>query len=409
MNYFKLSFLTIICAVILSAGGVVFAYQNPVSNAGPDVYLTSGQTVTLQGSGYDPNGYPISNTWTCSGGTLSNYNILKPVYTAPSNSSNNQTSYICTLTIANSLGGSTSDNTTIYLNYINNPFAIQTNYATYVSNFQATLNGTVSNQNSYTTNEVYFQWGLTTNYGNITSKQTVTSVSSFEQGIESLTPGTLYHYRAVAQGNYGTVYGQDMTFTTSGAGSGNANNSFLSVTKQVINLSSGNLNWSSNANASPYDVLNFKIILQANNQDVHNIVVKDALPSTLVYNGKLSVNANYTGDITSGLNISSIPAGQTVVISYQAQVSSGVAFGATTISNNAVITSTEAGTETASASISVNKSLVYGASDVATGLTNYLFTDSFILPLILLLLGIWFYFSGEIYVWADKLKTVIKK
>jgi hypothetical protein len=127
----------------------------------------------------------------------------------------------------------------------------------------------------------------------------------------------------------------------------------------------------------------------------------------------VNTNFNYGGDITSGVNIGTVYAGQAVVVSYQAQVAAvgSFSYGVTTLNNNATITSTEAGTQTASATIIVNRSLVYGAStsasSVSTGLTNNFFTDSFFLPLLLIITGLWLYFSGEVYVFADWIKKKI--
>lgn len=287
---------------------------------------------------------------------------------------------------------------------------VQTTYATYISNFQATLNGSLSGTNPYATNYVYFQWGVTTSYGNETPQQSIGYSQNFMQNIANLNSGTAYHYRAVAQGTYGTVYGQDMTFTTSGAGSGYYyGNGTLSVNKQVIDITSGNLNWSSSVNANPSDILSFSITLQTNGQDVHNVMVHDILPANLIYRGNLTVgtNSNYGGDITSGVNIGTIYASQPVVIAYQAQVASAenFNFGANTLANNATVTSTEAGSQTSSATVIVNKNQVYGVTTVSTGLTNNFLTDSFFLPLLLIVLGLWFYFSGNIYDFADWVKT----
>jgi len=169
------------------------------------------------------------------------------------------------------------------------PF-VGTTYATYVSNFQATLNGTLTNvyyDNNYSsavpTNYVYFQWGTTPSYGYNTPMQPLGYAQSFFQNIADLVPGTTYHYRAVAQGNYGTVYGQDMTFTTTGT------------------------------------------LLPVNN----NVVYIPTVPT------------------------------------------------------------------------------VYGASDVSTGLTNNFLTDSFLLPLLMIVLGLWLYLSGEIDNFANWIKSKI--
>jgi len=167
------------------------------------------------------------------------------------------------------------------------PFAtVQTTYATYVSSFQATMNGLLSNPYLYSTNFINFEWGTTTSYGNETPQQPLGYAGIFFQNIANLNPGTTYHYRAVAQGNYGTVYGQDMTFTTTGINPG----------------------------------------------------VVGAVPTV----------SNTVGQ-------------------------------------------------------------VLGASSVSTGLTNDILTDSFLIPLLMIIFGLWFYFSGEIYVVADKVKAIIKR
>jgi hypothetical protein len=304
----------------------------------------------------------------------------------------------------------------IYGDYNNSAF-VQTNYATYISNFQATLNGTLFNNNFYTTsstNYTYFQWGTTTSYGNQTPQQILSYTGTFMQNIGNLNSGTTYHFRAVAQGNYGVVYGQDMTFTTTG---GFNSGSILSITKQAININSGNLNWSSLINANPSDTLSFAITLQADGQDVHNVMVRDVLPANLIYKGNLLVNtnSNYGGSITSGVNIGTVYAGQAVIVSYQVQVApaSNFSYGSSTLANNATITSNEAGTQTASATVIVNNSQVYGATtgptSVSTGLTNNFLTDSFLLPLSIIILGLWLLFSGNANKFANWLRVAIDR
>ncbi len=283
------------------------------ANAGPDLYLTSGQTTaSLQGSGYNPNGYSMNYSWTCNGGTLSNYNIAQPVYTI--NNYNNQAIYTCTLTVSDSYGNSNSDSTTIYVNY-----------------------------NNY---------------------------SSYGNGI-------------------------------------------LTVNKQVINLSSKNLIWQASINAKPSDILSFAITLHANSQDVHNLAIRDILPANLIYKRNLVINtnSNYSGDIISGININTINAGQTITMAYQAQVASleNFNYGKTTITNNTTTTSNEGGTQNSSATVIVNKSLVQDAITISTGFTNNFLTDSFFLPLMLIIMMSWLYFSGRVYKFADWLRCRTSK
>ena len=184
--------------------------------------------------------------------------------------------------------------------------------------------------------------------------------------------------------------------------------------KKVINLSSGNLNWSESINASPYDILSFAIIIQAgNNQAINNVFVRDILPQNLIYKGNLTVNSNlnYSGNPASGINVGTIPAGNIVVIAYQAQVagSQNFNYGNTTLTNTATITSNETSSQTDSVTVFVNKSGLQGATDINTGFTNKFFADSFFFPLILIFLTAWLYFSGKVYKFADWLRGQTSK
>jgi len=79
----------------------------PVADAGPDRQVYPGESIPLLGSGYDPDGYAVTYSWTCSGGTLNNYHIVQPLFTAPSVNSN--TYYNCTLTVTDKEGLADSD------------------------------------------------------------------------------------------------------------------------------------------------------------------------------------------------------------------------------------------------------------------------------------------------------------
>ena len=97
------------------------------------------------------------------------------------------------------------------------PPTVVTTAATNVALTSATLNGNENANGSTTT--ASFQYGLTTSYGTTVSAGTVNgnNMTPISAGISGLSPGTLYHFRAVGTNVNGTVYGYDSTFTTSGA------------------------------------------------------------------------------------------------------------------------------------------------------------------------------------------------
>jgi hypothetical protein len=61
----------------------------------------------------------------------------------------------------------------------------------------------------------WFEWGTTTNYGNLTAPISLSGTSpvNFSQALTGLMPGATYHYRAAAATSYSTNYGADTAFT----------------------------------------------------------------------------------------------------------------------------------------------------------------------------------------------------
>ena len=88
--------------------------------------------------------------------------------------------------------------------------------ATLVTSISATLNGS-ANPNGRTTT-TWFEYGLTTSYGNSTTATGIGSGNSVlptGAGLSGLSPGATYHYRTVASnGGGGVSYGNDATFMT---------------------------------------------------------------------------------------------------------------------------------------------------------------------------------------------------
>jgi hypothetical protein len=96
------------------------------------------------------------------------------------------------------------------------PPQVSTSLATGVSTNSATLNGTVNPVGWPTT--AWFQWGATTNYGNLTPATDLGSGIStlpFSAQLAGLTPNVTYHFRIAATNDYGLAYGSDQSFTSS--------------------------------------------------------------------------------------------------------------------------------------------------------------------------------------------------
>jgi hypothetical protein len=80
--------------------------SHPSVYAGSRKTVQSGQSVYLDATVSNQGGYPLTYSWSCTGGSLSNYNVLNPTYYAPNTSYN--ATYMCTLTASNYQGSSSS-------------------------------------------------------------------------------------------------------------------------------------------------------------------------------------------------------------------------------------------------------------------------------------------------------------
>ena len=118
--------------------------------------------------------------------------------------------------------GSISGGWSLTFTLVPAPPAVTNQAATNITSTNATLIATVNPNLSAAT--VYFQYGLTTNYGNFSATNTLASdlvdAQPVALPITGLLPGTTIHFQAVARNSAGTNLGGDSTFSTaSGASS----------------------------------------------------------------------------------------------------------------------------------------------------------------------------------------------
>jgi hypothetical protein len=95
------------------------------------------------------------------------------------------------------------------------PPAATTDPATAIGLANATLNGHASNPDAVAAT-VSFQYGTSTAYGSQSAAQPLAAAGStaFAAAVSGLTPGTSYHFRAVAANPDGARFGADQTLTT---------------------------------------------------------------------------------------------------------------------------------------------------------------------------------------------------
>ena len=187
----------------------------------------------------------------------------------------------------------------------------------------------------------------------------------------------------------------------------------LTVNKWVRNLSDGT-GWLDSVSADPSEVISFLIEVTAVNSSLQNVTVKDTLPDKMTYRtNTLKIDGvSSAGDIFSGLNIGSLSANQKETITFDADISGadGFVFGDTQLINSALVyTGNTSGSDTAK--VIVTKRAVAGATTISTGLTNNIFIDSFLIPLVIALTLIWLLRSNIIKLeqWLDTRKMGYQK
>jgi hypothetical protein len=93
------------------------------------------------------------------------------------------------------------------------PPQVTTNSSSGVEENNATLRGYLYDEGGESCTG-RFEYGTTTSYGTNTTNQTISEGQEFSAGINSLTSGQLYHYRAFANNTYGSDTGIDNMFLT---------------------------------------------------------------------------------------------------------------------------------------------------------------------------------------------------
>jgi len=179
---------------------------------------------------------------------------------------------------------------------------------------------------------------------------------------------------------------------------------FLQVNKIVRKFYNSN-SYFDTVSVNPGEIVSFRIEVTAGNSGLQNIIVRDTLPSKMSYLGNLKVGSvSYSDNITSGFSIGDLSGNQTKIITFDASIADSTQFnlGTTTLLNT-VLAYNSLFSDSDTAEVTVYKLTGGGATTVSTGLTNNIFFDSFLLPLVITLLMIWAFKSHIISFeeWVD--------
>jgi len=102
--------------------------------------------------------------------------------------------------------------TTLDLSVPATPPSLSTSAASSITTSSATLNGILNSLGTALSVSVFFEWGITEDYGN-TIVVLISQTGAFNTPLSGLNPATTYHFRTVAEGD-GTSYGFPQSFTT---------------------------------------------------------------------------------------------------------------------------------------------------------------------------------------------------
>jgi len=111
--------------------------------------------------------------------------------------------------------------TEVFSTVSNSTLAVATYPVTSVTTASAILNGYLQDIGTISTAQVWFEYGITADFGNTTNMQMLNRSSAFSTVVTGLAPGRTYYYRAVALNPTGggrSVNGSITSFVTPGSG-----------------------------------------------------------------------------------------------------------------------------------------------------------------------------------------------
>lgn len=338
-------------------------------DAGGDEKIDQDETVRLDGS---VDGDYDELDWDCTGGDLSNDEILRPTFDPPGYYDGDKKTYTCTLTASNDCDKD-SDSMKITVNYERESSKFRVILRAKPQSACAPANDVdlTADLEDYTRGDYEYTYRFDCDDDGDWEKTVTTEDTEY-------TAKDLCDYRN--SGSYTArvrVEGRDRTVADTylihandcnGGGTAAKKTGQVSITKMVRNISR-NAAYSGMAAAAPSEVVSYQIVLAGVAGTSNNVFVRDSLPVGLIDAGNLRVDGvAFAGSLDSGISIGTLAAGQTKVITYNAVVAQKTSFnfGNTALTNIATVT---AGNSSANSYTTVNvyRSAVAGATAIPTG------------------------------------------
>jgi hypothetical protein len=337
-------------------------------SAGTDKTLDrSDDSVRLNGS---VDGDYDSLSWSCTGGSLSDYHTLQPTFRAPFNDYDYDKTYTCTLTARNECG-SDSDSVNISVNRGNEPSDFGVALVARPKSDCAPFNNvdlvaTLSNYGSGNYDYTYYfdcendgDWDKTVTTSNTT--YTVVDLCDYAN-VGSYTA------KVKVTSNSRTATDTDIVRATE-CGREIVNFGQVNINKTVKNVTRGT-NYLGTVVANPLDIVSYKIIVGGVSGISDNVLVSDAIPAGITNVRDLEVDGYPIVDsnIIANINLGRLTAGQTKIITYTGTVAgeTNFAFGPTTMTNVATVR-VNGSAANSTAAVTVYRQAVLGATTISTG------------------------------------------
>jgi hypothetical protein len=336
-------------------------------SAGSDKDVDSDESVRLDGS---VEGDYDSLSWHCTGGSLSDYNTLRPTFRAPFSDSyynnNDERTYTCTLTARNECG---SDSDSVKINVDRETSDFNVSLTARPKSDCAPFNNVdlIAALSNYGGDNHNYTYSFDCENDGIWDKTVTTSNTSYT-AVDLCDYHNAGSYTAKVRVESSGRTATDSEIVRADVCNVIPRDGQVSITKTVSNLSLGG-GYQGTVSANPLNIVAYRIVVTGVCGTTNNVTVVDAVPAGITNIRDLQVDGYAVGgNLVSGISLGTISAGQTKTIAYTGTVANEANFiyGQTTLNNVATVT-VDGKSATSNAVVVVSRRAVMGATVISTG------------------------------------------